>query len=105
MTSREKDPSVTMAVVVKLRRLAAPAAGLGAMLALSSCAKDAPQDTFQPAGSNAQTIQDLQWWVFLIAGIVGVLVYATVFYVVIRFKDRGQPIPEQSHGNALIEYR
>jgi heme/copper-type cytochrome/quinol oxidase subunit 2 len=42
--------------------------------------------------------------VFLIAGIVGLMVFAAVLYVVIRFKDRGQPIPEQSHGNALIEY-
>ena len=47
----------------------------------SSCAKDAPQDTWKPAGTNAQTIQDLQWWVFLIAGIVGVIVFAAVLYV------------------------
>ena len=48
------------------------------MVALLSCAKDAPQDTWKPAGDNAQIIQDLQWWVFLIAGIVGLLVFATV---------------------------
>jgi len=42
--------------------------------------------------------------VFLIAGIVGVLVFSAVLYIVIRFKDRGQPIPEQTHGNPLIEY-
>jgi cytochrome c oxidase subunit II len=104
----EKDATAAMAErsphVLKLRRFAAPIVALVAMLALSSCAKNAPQDTWQPAGSNAQTIQDLQWWVFLIAGIVGVLVFAAVFYCVFRFKDRGQPIPEQSHGNALIEY-
>src|SRR5215203_5900335 len=87
--------------VPRLRRFAVAAVG---MLALASCAEDAPQDTWQPAGENAQTIQDLQWWVFLIAGIVGVLVFAAVLYVVIRFKDRGQPIPEQTHGNPLVEY-
>ena len=100
-----KDPMFERSLrVPKLRRFAAPVAGVGAMLALSSCAEDAPQDTWQPAGENAQLIQDLQWWVFLIAGIVGVLVFAAVVYVVIRFKDRGQPIPEQSHGNPVIEY-
>ena len=73
-------------------------------IGLSACAEDAPQDTWKPAGENAQKIQDLQWWVFLIAGIVGLIVFGAVVTAVIRFKDRGQPIPEQSHGNALIEY-
>jgi len=104
----EKDLTVEMSVTPvrapKLRRLAIPVVALGATIALSSCAKDAPQDTWQPAGDNAQTIQDLQWWVFLIAGIVGVLVFTAVVYCVIRFKDRGQPIPAQSHGNPIIEY-
>jgi cytochrome c oxidase subunit 2 len=71
---------------------------------LTACAQDAPQDTWKPAGENAQMIQDLQWWVFLIAGIVGVLVFLAVIYCVVKFKDRGQPIPDQSHGNPLIEY-
>ncbi|MFL6110151.1 MAG: cytochrome c oxidase subunit II, partial [Catenulispora sp.] len=104
----EKDSTVAMTErsprVPNVRRWAVPVVAVGAMVALSSCAKNAPQSTFDPAGDNAQIIQDLQWWVFLIAGIVGVLVFATVLYVVIRFKDRGQPIPEQSHGNPIIEY-
>jgi cytochrome c oxidase subunit 2 len=75
-----------------------------ASIALSACAQDAPQDTWKPAGENAQKIQDLQWWVFLIAGIVGLIVFAVVVFCVVKFKDRGQPIPEQSHGNAAIEY-
>jgi cytochrome c oxidase subunit 2 len=82
-------------------RLAALAA---VAIGLSACAQDAPQDTWKPAGENAQKIQDLQWWVFLIAGIVGVLVFAAVVYCVVKFKDRGQPIPDQSHGNPIIEY-
>ncbi|NND74358.1 MAG: cytochrome c oxidase subunit II [Ilumatobacter sp.] len=71
---------------------------------LASCANDAPQDTWQPAGEYAQDIHDLQWPIFLVAGIVGVIVFAAVLYAVIRYRDRGQPIPEQTHGNALIEY-
>jgi heme/copper-type cytochrome/quinol oxidase subunit 2 len=89
------------------RRLAHTArlALLGAgVLALSACAQDAPQDTWAPAGENAQKIHDLQWPIFLVAGIVGVIVMVVVLFAVIKFKDRGQPIPEQSHGNPIIEY-
>ena len=58
-------------------------AALGGALVLSGCAKDAPQDTWKPAGENAQRIQDLQWPVFLVAGIVGVIVMAVVAFVVV----------------------
>lgn len=80
------------------------AGALAAAVALSSCASNAPQDTWKPEGQYAQDIQDLQWWVFLIAGIVGVIVFVAVLFVVVKFRDRGQPIPEQSHGKALLEY-
>lgn len=89
------------------RRLAHAArlALLGAgVLAISACAQDAPQDTWAPAGENAQKIHNLQWPIFLAAGVVGVIVMVAVLYAVIKFKDRGQPIPEQSHGNPLLEY-
>jgi len=86
------------------RRLARLAALGAAALALSACAQDAPQDTWQPAGDNAQKIHDLQWPIFLIAGVVGVIVFAAVLYAVVKFKDRGQPIPEQTHGKAWLEY-
>ena len=77
--------------------------GVGGVV-LASCAQDAPQDTWDPAGSEAQKIHDLQWPIFLIAGIVGLIVMTVVAIVVVRFKDRGQPIPEQSHGKAWLEY-
>jgi cytochrome c oxidase subunit 2 len=70
---------------------------------LTGCAKDAPQDTWQPAGENAQKIQNLQWPVFLIAGIVMLLVFAAVGWAVFRYRDRGQPLPEQSHGKPALE--
>jgi cytochrome c oxidase subunit 2 len=78
-------------------------AALGGALVLSGCAKDAPQDTWKPAGENAQRIQDLQWPVFLVAGVVGVIVMAVIVFVVIRYRDRGQPMPEQSHGKPALE--
>ncbi|MGI9644047.1 MAG: cytochrome c oxidase subunit II [Ilumatobacteraceae bacterium] len=74
---------------------------LGALVA--GCAQDAPQDATDPAGPNAQTIYDLSWPVFLVAGVIGVIVFAVIIYVVIRYRDRGQPIPEQTHGNPTLE--
>jgi cytochrome c oxidase subunit 2 len=97
--------SSSMATPTPPRRRLARLAALGAAaLALSACAQDAPQDTWQPAGDNAQKIHDLQWPIFLIAGVVGVIVFAAVLYAVVKFKDRGQPIPEQTHGKAWLEY-
>ena len=84
------------------RTVALAGAGI-TLFALAGCADDAPQDTWQPAGDNAQKIHDLQWPVFLIAGVVGVAVFATVLFVVIRYRDRGQPIPEQTHGKPALE--
>ena len=73
-----------------------------------SCWRRAPRTPRRtrghPAGKYAQDIHDLQWPIFMIAGIVGVIVFVVVGVCVVKFNDRGQPIPEQSHGNALIEY-
>jgi cytochrome c oxidase subunit 2 len=83
-------------------RTAALAAGVA--VALTACASDAPQDTWAPEGEYAQDIHDLQWPIFLIAGVVGVIVFAVIITAMIRFRDRGQPIPEQTHGKAWLEY-
>jgi cytochrome c oxidase subunit II len=87
----------------RLRSVAVLAAGAAGVLILAGCASDAPQDTWQPAGDNAQKIQNLQWPVFAIAGVVLVLVAAAVAYAVYRFRDRGQPIPKQTHGKPIVE--
>ena len=70
---------------------------------LGGCARNAPQDTFQPAGENAQKIQNLQLPVFIVAGIVGAIVFGVLLFVVIRFRDRGQEMPEQTHGKPALE--
>jgi cytochrome c oxidase subunit II len=85
------------------RRLLTIAGAASAVLTVAGCAEDAPQDTWQPAGDNAQKIQNLQWPVFVVAGIVGLLVFTAVGYVVFRYRDRGQPIPEQTHGRPALE--
>lgn len=87
-----------------LRRRVVPALGaLAGLLVLGGCAQDAPQDTWDPAGENAQMIHDLQWPVFTVAGIVLVIVCAVVAYSVVRFRDRGQAMPEQTHGKPALE--
>jgi cytochrome c oxidase subunit 2 len=70
---------------------------------LGGCAKDAPQDTWQPAGPNAEKIDNLQRPIFYVAGIVGLIVFAAIAWVVYRYRDRGQSIPEQTHGKPALE--
>jgi len=85
------------------RRLTLAAAGAGAAALLAGCATNAPQDTWAPEGENAQMIHNLQWPIFAIAGVIGLIVFAAVGFVVVRFRDRGQPIPEQTHGKPALE--
>jgi cytochrome c oxidase subunit 2 len=90
----------TVAEVTRRSRIAL-VAGVGLLAA--GCAQDAPQDTWDPAGPNAQMIHDLQWPVFAIAGIVGVIVLTFVAVIIVKFRDRGQAIPEQTHGKPALE--
>lgn len=85
----------------KRRVLAATVAGSG--LFLTGCARNAPQDIFQPKGPNAQDINQLQKLVFPIAGIVGVIVLSLATYIFLKFRDRGQEIPSQAHGRPIVE--
>lgn len=85
------------------RRIAGGIAGVSASLFLSSCATNAPQDTWVPKGDNAQKIDTLQKIVFPIAGLVGVLVLTLAVYIFWKFRDHGQPIPDQSHGKPIVE--
>src|SRR5687768_12864723 len=95
-------PSPTRSRARTLACRTVPVAGLLALV-LSGCANDAEQDTWKPEGPDAQRIQDLQWWVFLTAGIVGVIVFAVIGYSLFRFRDRGQDMPEQTHGKPALE--
>ncbi len=84
-------------------RWALPLAAFVGFAILSGCAKNAPQDTWQPAGENARNINNLQHWPFGIAGVVFVIVVSVVGYCVFRFRDRGQEIPKQTHGKPALE--
>jgi cytochrome c oxidase subunit II len=85
------------------RRATAALTGLATMALLAGCAQNAPQDTWDPAGENARRIDNLQQPVFLVAGIVLLVVVVAVGYSVIRYRDRGQAMPEQTHGKPALE--
>lgn len=71
--------------------------------------QDAPLNTFNPLGTNAQTIMDLVTPVFIIAGIVFLLVEGLVLFVSFRNRrsveewEADTDFPEQSHGNTKLE--
>jgi cytochrome c oxidase subunit 2 len=75
----------------------------GTTAVLAGCAENAPQDSWQPDGDNARKIHDLQWPVFAIAGVVFLLVAGAVIWCIFRYRDRGQPIPKQTHGRRSLE--
>lgn len=77
----------------------------GAILFLSSCASNAPQDTWKPKGRYARTIDTLQRPVFYVAGIVGVIVTVFVIVAVVKFRERPgeERLPYQSHGKTPVE--
>ena len=89
---------------VRFRSLNTAGLAAAAVLGLSACASNAPQDTWKPAGENAQKIQNLQAPVFAVAGVVGIIVLTFIGVIIFRFRDKGQPIPEQTHGKAWLEY-
>jgi len=80
--------------------------GVAALVALlSACAEETPQNVFDPRGESARKINDLQVPVFILAGIVGVLVFAAVLVVLIRFRRRpgDDVVPKQTHGKTVLE--
>ena len=104
---RDPQTGTTLSNVTHLRsagrarhlRLAVLAA---AGLAVAGCAENAPQDIFQEKGSNAEAIGDLDFVYYIAIG-VGVIVAIVIAWVIFRYRDRGQPIPEQTHGKPILE--
>jgi cytochrome c oxidase subunit II len=92
--------SATVKTMSRRLRLGA-VVGLAALVA--GCAEDAPQDMFQPAGPNAESIYDLSLLIFILAGVVGVVVLSLIGWTFFKFRDRGQAIPEQIHGKPTLE--
>ncbi|HEU0021654.1 MAG TPA: cytochrome c oxidase subunit II [Dehalococcoidia bacterium] len=77
---------------------------LAAALLLVACDADARQSTFGTAGPVAEKqllLFNVLMWVMVA---VFVLVEGALLYAAIRFRRRpGQPLPQQTHGNTLLE--
>jgi cytochrome c oxidase subunit 2 len=89
------------------RRFAPLALILPLVLFLGACASDAPQDTLQPQGPIARSIDRLWDGVFLVAVVVFVLVEFGTLALVAKFRrrkgDSDDDLPTQTHGNTKLE--
>jgi cytochrome c oxidase subunit II len=80
------------------------ALGLAALL-LAACG-DEKQDVFTPDGPRAESINELQVPVFVVAGVVGLLVAVAMAVVLVRGRQRAKqdaPDPVQLEGNFKLE--
>jgi cytochrome c oxidase subunit 2 len=86
-------------------RRTAAAAALGALtLVVTACAENAPQDTLEPEGPAARTIDNLINPVFIVAAVIFVLVEGMVLLFSVRYRHRDDaPEPVQVHGNTKLE--
>jgi cytochrome c oxidase subunit II len=77
------------------------------VLFLGACASDAPQDTLQPEGPIARSIDSLWDGVFLVAVVVFILVEFGALALAVRFRrrkdDNDDDLPAQTHGNTRLE--
>lgn len=91
------------------RRVGGLVAPLVTLALLAGCGDSGgrPLDTLDPKGDNARVIDDLAKPMFIAAGVVGVLVFAAVGYILFRFRarkgDEAEEVPAQLHGNTTLE--
>jgi cytochrome c oxidase subunit 2 len=92
---------------VRSLRLRTLALGLLLVVVAAGCASDAPLDTLDPQGPEAQSIDNLLRPVMLIAGLVFLFVELGIVYLVVRFRrrkgDDDSELPSQTHGNLVLE--
>ena len=93
--------------LVRSPRLRTLALGLLLVVVAAGCASDAPLDTLDPKGPEAQSIDNLLLPVMLIAGVVFLFVELGIVYLVVRFRrrkrDDDSELPSQTHGNLVLE--
>jgi cytochrome c oxidase subunit II len=91
----------------RCRRRLALAVVMPLVLFVASCASDAPQDTLEPKGPIARSIDSLWDGVFLVAVVVFILVEFGTLFLVVRFRrrkgDTDDDLPTQTHGNTKLE--
>ena len=93
--------------MTRRRRLALLAAPLALVLFASACAADAPQDTMEPQGPIARSIDNLFNGVFIVAVVVFILVEFGTLLLLVKFRrrkdDTDDDLPAQTHGNFKLE--
>lgn len=63
-----------------------------------------PQTAMEPRSDYAVTIDNLQWLTIYLGVPVGILVFAILAYILVRFRHKpGDPPPQQVHGNTQLE--
>lgn len=76
-------------------------------LILGGCSFATKQSTLDPKGPVAQVQADLFWITVYVCCAVFIVVAVALFYAVVKFRERpgdeNKPMPEQGHGNPLIE--
>ena len=90
----------------RARRWVVAAVVLGTLLVLAGCrGPENDQNSLRPEGPAAETIDNLFVPVYLIAVVIGVLVFAGVLWVAIRYKQRPgkNENPKQTHGSTPLE--
>ena len=100
----EPTPSRGVLRTAARRRRVALGAGVG--LIAGGCASDAPLDTFEPRGPEAESIEGLSIPVFITAGVIMLAVFAIIAYVIIRnrvVEYVDDEWPDQIHGNTRLE--
>ncbi|CAN5838349.1 cytochrome c oxidase subunit II [soil metagenome] len=80
----------------------------GSAVLAAGCASDAPQDTLDPQGPAARTIDNLIDPIFGIAGVVFVVVLGGVLFMSLKFRSHesdgeDEEFPDQVHGNTRLE--
>lgn len=107
MTDLEAPDPVGHTRPVRSFRLRTLALGLLLVVVAAGCASDAPLDTLDPKGPEAQSIDNLLLPVMLIAGVVFLFVELGIVYLVVRFRrrkrDDDSELPSQTHGNLVLE--
>ena len=107
MTDLDAPDPVGHTRPVRSLRLRTLALGLLLVVVAAGCASDAPLDTLDPQGPEAQSIDNLLRPVMLVAGLVFLFVELGIVYLVVRFRrrkdDDGSELPSQTHGNLVLE--
>lgn len=91
---------------MRIRRLLLPATGIATAAAFAAGCGDERQDAWTPEGDKARAIADLQTPVFIVAGLVGLLVFVVMGVAIaagVRRRRQQQDDPVQLEGNFRLE--